>query len=61
MRRLARPQSKLTVMICATILAAASSALAKDVETRSCETKFGGQVVCGDLIIGITLEQYKAD
>ena len=49
-------------MICATILAAASSAaLAKDVETRSCETKFGGQVVCGDLNIGITPEQYKAD
>ena len=30
------------------------------VGTRSCETKFGGQVVCGDLVIGITLEQYQA-
>ena len=60
MRRLTHPRSKLKAMVCATILAAAS-ALAKDGETRSCETKFGGQVVCGDLIIGITLEQYKAD
>ena len=47
-------------MVCATIFAAATSALAKDGETRSCETKFGGQVVCGDLVIGITLEQYEA-
>jgi type I restriction enzyme, R subunit len=29
-------------------------------QRRSCETKFGGQVVCGDLVIGITLEQYQA-
>ena len=61
MRRLTHPRSKLKAMVCATILAAATSALAKDGEIRSCETKFGGQVVCGDLIIGITLEQYKAD
>ena len=27
---------------------------------RSCETRFGGQVVCGDLVVGITLEQYEA-
>jgi tetratricopeptide (TPR) repeat protein len=61
MRRLAHPWSKLlTAMACATILAAAS-ALAEDGETRSCESKFGGQVVCGDLVIGITLEQYKSD
>ena len=51
----------LKAIICATIFAAATSALAKDGETRSCETKFGGQVVCGDLVIGITLEQYKSD
>jgi tetratricopeptide (TPR) repeat protein len=62
MQRSAHPRSKLlTAMVCATILAVATSALAKDGETRSCETKFGGQVVCGDLVIGITLEQYKAD
>jgi tetratricopeptide (TPR) repeat protein len=48
-------------MIYATIVAAATSALAKDGEIRSCETKFGGQVVCGDYVNGITIEQYKAD
>ena len=46
--------------VCATILAAAVSASAKEGETRTCETKLGGQVVCGDLVIGITLEQYEA-
>jgi len=46
--------------ICAIILAAAVSASAKEGETRTCETKLGGQVVCGDLTIGITLEQYEA-
>src|SRR5215471_10326689 len=46
--------------VCATILAAAVSASAKDGETRTCETKLGGQVVCGNLTIGITLEQYEA-
>jgi tetratricopeptide (TPR) repeat protein len=61
MRRPAHPRSKLKAMVCATIFAAATSALAKDGETRSCETKLGGQVVCGDLNIGITPEQYKAD
>jgi tetratricopeptide (TPR) repeat protein len=61
MRRLTHPRFKLTAIICATIFAVASSALAKDGEIRSCETKLGGQVVCGDLIIGITFEQYKAD
>jgi tetratricopeptide (TPR) repeat protein len=61
MRRLTHARSKVKALVCATILAAATSALANDGETRSCETKFGGQVVCGDLVIGITLEQYKAD
>jgi tetratricopeptide (TPR) repeat protein len=60
MWRRARPRWKLKAMVCATIFAAVTSALAKDGETRSCETKFGGQVVCGDLVIGITLEQYEA-
>jgi hypothetical protein len=60
MRRRTHSRSTLKVMICATIFAAATSALAKDGETRSCETKFGGQVVCGDLVIEITLEQYEA-
>ena len=41
--------------------AATVSAWAKEgEEARSCETKFGGQVVCGDLVVGITLEQYEA-
>jgi len=46
--------------VCATILAAAVSASAKEGERRTCETKLGGQVVCGDYVIGITLEQYEA-
>src|SRR6476646_3346414 len=60
MRQVTRLTSKLGAIICATLLAAAFSASAKDGETRKCETKFGGQVVCGDLVIGITLEQYQA-
>jgi predicted nuclease with TOPRIM domain len=60
MRQLTRLRSKLSAIVCATILAAAASASAKDGETRTCETKLGGQVVCGDLVIGITLEQYEA-
>jgi hypothetical protein len=28
--------------------------------TRSCETKFGGQVVCGNQVNGTALEQYEA-
>ena len=36
------------------------SAAAKDGETRTCETKLGGQVICGDYVVGITLEQYQA-
>src|SRR2546426_11510615 len=58
-RQLTRLTSKLSAIVCATILAAAVSASAKEGETR-CETKLGGQVVCGDLVIGITLEQYEA-
>ena len=46
--------------ICAIILAAAVSASAKEGETRTCEIKLGGQVVCGDYVVGITLEQYEA-
>src|SRR6516225_5850532 len=46
--------------ICAIILAAAVSASAQEGETRTCETKLGGQVVCGDYVVGITLEQYEA-
>src|SRR6478672_11928136 len=60
MLRLTHSRSNLKAMVCAAIFAAATSALAKDAEPRSCETKFGGQVVCGDLVIGITLEQYEA-
>src|SRR5215467_13402098 len=60
MRQSTRLASKLSAVVCATILAAAASASAKEGETRTCETKLGGQVVCGDLVIGITLEQYEA-
>ena len=60
MRQVTRLTSKLSAIVCATILAAAVSASAKEGETRTCKTSFGGQVVCGDLIIGITLEQYEA-
>src|SRR5262252_10898686 len=60
MRQSTRLASKLSAIVCATILAAAFSASAKDGETRTCETKLGGQVVCGDLVIGITLDQYEA-
>src|SRR5262249_12537907 len=60
MRQSTRLRSKLSAIVCATIFAAAASASAKEGETRTCETKLGGQVVCGDLVIGITLEQYEA-
>ena len=60
MRQSTRPRSKLSGIVCATILAAAVSASAKEGERRTCTTTVGGQVVCGDLVIGITLEQYEA-
>src|SRR6266540_837223 len=60
MRQSTGLRSKLSATVCATILAAAVSASAKEGETRTCETKLGGQVVCGDLVIGMTLEQYEA-
>src|SRR5215468_10476242 len=60
MPRLAHPTLKLSTIICATMFAATISVSAKDGETRSCETRFGGQVVCGDLVVGITLDQYEA-
>src|SRR5215475_8057518 len=60
MRQSTRLRSKLSAIVCATILTAAVSASAKEGETRTCETKLGGQVVCGNLVIGITQEQYEA-
>jgi tetratricopeptide (TPR) repeat protein len=60
MRQPTRLTSKFSATVCATILAAAVSASAKEGETRTCETKLGGQVVCGDYVVGITLEQYEA-
>jgi hypothetical protein len=60
-QRLAHPRSKLKAMVCAAILAAATSALAKDGETRTSTTNLGGQLVGGDYVNGITIEQYKAD
>src|SRR5262245_23975281 len=60
MRQATRLRSKLSAIVCATLLVAAVSSSAKEGETRTCTTTFGGQVVCGNLTIGITLEQYEA-
>src|SRR5215510_1464128 len=60
MRQSTRLRSKLSAIVCATMLAVAVSASAKEDEPRNCKTTFGGQVVCGNLTIGITLEQYEA-
>jgi hypothetical protein len=46
-----RRSSKLNAIVCAMIFAAAVSASAKEGETR--KTTFGGQAVCGDLVIGL--------
>ena len=58
MRYPTHPRLKLIALVCAAIFAATVSASGE--EARSCETKFGGQVVCGDLVVGITIEQYEA-
>jgi hypothetical protein len=50
---LTHPRPKLTALVCAVLLTATISASAKDGEARTCETKFGGQIVCGDLVIPI--------
>jgi hypothetical protein len=55
MSGLAHPTPKLTALVCAVMLAATMSAAAKDGETRACETKLGGQVVCGDRLSGSRL------
>src|SRR5436190_15152066 len=60
MRQPTRLRSKLSAIVCATLLTAVVSASAEEGKTRTCETKLGGQVVCGDLVIGLTLEQYEA-
>ena len=60
MRYPTHPRLKQNAVAFAAIFAVAVSVAAKDGETRSCETKFGGQVVCGDLVVGITIEQYEA-
>ena len=60
MPRPTHARSKLSAIVCAISFAVAVSASAKEDEPRNCKTTFGGQVVCGDLIIGITLEQYEA-
>jgi len=60
MPRPTHARSKLSAIVCAISFAVAVSASAKDDETRTCKTTFGGQVVCGNLTIGITLEQYEA-
>jgi hypothetical protein len=60
MQRSRRRSSKLIAIVCATSFAAVVAASAKEGETRECKTIVGGQVVCGDLTIGITLEQYEA-
>jgi tetratricopeptide (TPR) repeat protein len=60
MRQSTRLRQKFSAIVCAAIVAAAVSASAKEGETRTCKAYFGGQVICGDLIIGITREQYEA-
>src|SRR5262245_32454140 len=59
MRRLLDLRSILNAIVCATIVAGVTAS-AKAEESRTCQTTFGGQVVCGNLVIGITLEQYEA-
>jgi hypothetical protein len=59
-RRLTHFKWRLNAVVCATIFVTGVSASAKEGETRTCTTTFGGQVVCGNLTIGITLEQYEA-
>jgi hypothetical protein len=59
MRQLTRLTSTLSAIVCATLLAAVVSASAKEGETRSCSTTFGGQTVCGDYVIGFTQQQYE--
>src|SRR5499427_38475 len=59
MRQPTRLRSKLSAIVCATILASVSAS-AKEGETRTCYSIFGGKVVCGDQSQGITLEQYEA-
>src|SRR5262245_61594195 len=59
MRQLTRLTSKLSAVVCAAIFAAAVPASAKEGETRSCSTTFGGQTVCGDYVIGFTQQQYE--
>src|SRR6516164_2190833 len=60
MPRPTHARSKLSAIVCAISFAVAVSASAKDDETRKCQAIFGGQVVCGDRVEGITLEQYEA-
>src|SRR5262245_33118986 len=59
MQALKSLRSKLSAIVCATLLAAAVSEPARG-ETRTCYSIFGGKVVCGDQSQGITLEQYEA-
>src|SRR5215470_719281 len=54
-----RSRWKVSAVACAIVFAAASAA-ANEGETHTCMTVMGGQVVCGNLVIGITLEQYEA-
>src|SRR5215470_10065194 len=54
------PTLRLNAIFCAAFFAVAVSSSETKAQQRSCQTAFGGQVVCGDLVIGITLEQYEA-
>ena len=60
MERSMQVRPKRIAIVCAMIVAAVVLAHAKEGEKRECKTIVGGQVVCGDLVIGITLEQYEA-
>jgi len=61
MRRSGHLPSKLIVVVCVMFFAGARVAVpAEEGATRECKTIVGGQVVCGNLVIGITIEQYEA-
>src|SRR5262245_10848430 len=55
-----RSRWKVSALACVVIFAGTVAASGQDGETRTCKTVMGGQVVCGNLVIGITLEQYEA-
>jgi tetratricopeptide (TPR) repeat protein len=58
MRRSGHSGPRFSAIVYVTTIAAAITASA-NAEIRHCNTTLGGQVICGDQIQGITLEQYE--